>query len=154
MAKVYELYFNANDQVRSQHRFDVKRGMAKREYTPEAQFEMSDQTAVRLMVGGALVGSGIAQEFATLSGHKAKANRIKTGTIIGTSALAGAKLGSKFGVGGAVAGAVIGAGISLGQMAYRFEKDITESNALATYLSEQTLTRTDNSRGNYYKWRA
>lgn len=147
-AKEYKIKFVV-DEWASTLRTDFRKSMASKNYKPKTQAQLLAERKKMTAkgIGVASVSSKLTQEFFQVTGQNAKANRLKGATGI-AQAMAGGFLA------GGVVGALAGGGIALINQVKNFEKDRVEQNATANYLNEQSLTRSNNSRGDYYKFRA
>ena len=102
--------------------------------------------SVGMATKASALGVGIAIDYFDTSGEQAKANRVKVGAQFAGAFVAGFKYG---GPGGAVTAVAVLAGKQ--QLDYKRER--INDNAMTEYLREQTKTRNNNSKGDYYRWK-
>lgn len=90
-------------------------------------------------------------EYYSVTGQEAEKNRMNS--VLKYGGMVGAGMGKiSAGAIGTGVGLIVGAGIALGHQYYSFQKNITESNATAEYLRQQSNTSVTNNRGDYYRF--
>lgn len=102
---------------------------------------------------GLSVGLGLfaVNEYFSITGQEAQKNQLQAqlryGTVLG--------YGTKSLMSGNIVGAGIafaGAGVMYAKDRYEYAKEITESNAMAEYLRQQSNTSVNGNRGDYYSF--
>jgi hypothetical protein len=104
-----------------------------------------------LVVGTAIAGTGFNQYY-SITGQSAQRNR--TNVALGYGA-AVASISVQLATGNLVGAAIttLGTGLALGNQYVNFQRDITEQNAMAEYLRQQSGTSVSGNRGELYSFR-
>lgn len=92
------------------------------------------------------VGSAVVIDYFELSGETAKANTLKNGVQYAMGAIGGFKVGGP-------AGAVVAVALIQTKKQLDYKRERILDNAKTEYLREQTKTRKNNSKGDYYRWK-
>ena len=104
-----------------------------------------------IVVGAAIAKTGFNQYY-SITGQGAQRNRVNTSMVYGAAVVSIAvQLGTGNFVGAAVT--TIGTGVALGNQYFNFQKDITDQNAMAEYLRQQSGTSVSANRGEFFNFK-
>jgi hypothetical protein len=128
----------------------TKSSVAKPQNTELAK--TSKQIAKGTLVLGMAVAKTGFNQYYSITGQGAQQNRMNVALTYSAVGLAiGAQIATGNFVGAAVTG--VGAGVALANQAVSFQRNVTEQNAMAEYLRQQSGTSVNANRGELYSFR-
>ena len=117
----------------------------------EAKDKSTQGVQMGLLTGVAISRAAFNQYY-SITGQGARRNTMNATLVYGAAvASIGIQLAKGNFVGAAVA--TIGTGVALGTQYVNFQKNITEQNAMAEYLRQQSGTSVNGNRGEFYNFR-